>query len=246
MQIQHIRTELKTFDHLTLDERRLLLWSMVVMNDLNLLRASAALSASDSEDRMPVGRARTSQMLFFLTLLAGKLSEAWDAFQRDFANASCFRDRLPYLPGSAQESYNRLTEYFRVRRNPVCMVRNWVSFHYGTQLRDSLDQLPPGTPVGIWLAPSSACSRFDIGSVAVTASMNNEFSEPNGTLGYHRFLRDVLRVHDWFDDLLSAFVMYLLDPSSRGKTDGATIEVPPDEPHAFPPFLDPSQLKAPA
>jgi len=107
MQIQHFLLDLRTLDPLTKEERGLLLWTMVVLNELNLLHATAAMSKVPPECGTPLDLVRQSQALFFMTLLAGKQNEAWEAFQRDFARATCFTERLPHLSDYARTSYEK-------------------------------------------------------------------------------------------------------------------------------------------
>jgi hypothetical protein len=240
MQVQHYQTNLGALD-LNAEERRLLLWSMVALNEINLLYSCVAMSQTDPRDTSPLGLARQSQTLFFLTLLAGKLSEAWDAFERDFAESQAFSGRLPYLPSAAQKGYGELREYFGNKKNPIRMMRNWVSFHYGEELRDALSRLPDKTLMNIWVAPNTANARFDVGSEAASIAMNEAFSRPQGTTGYECFLRDVLRVLGGFGLLLSALVVYLLGSVDRGR--GHPIEVPGGGSLSFAPFLDAALLK---
>ncbi len=244
MQVQHYRTDLGSLDYLNSEERRLLLWSMVALNELNLLYSAVAMSQTDPRDTSPIGLARQSQTVFFLTLLAGKLSEAWDAFERDFAESLAFKGRLPRLPVAAQTGYTELCKYFGIKKNPIRMMRNWMSFHYGDELRDALDRLPDSTLINIWVAPNTANARFDIGSEAASIAMNEAFSRPEGTTGYECFLHDVLHVLGGFGLLLSALVVYLLGTVDRGR--GHPIEVPAGGSLAFAPFLDASQLTPPA
>jgi len=69
MQVQHFQTN--SLSRLPQpEERRLLLWSMVALNELNLLYACVATSFTDP-GIPPVGLASQNQTLFFLTLLAG-------------------------------------------------------------------------------------------------------------------------------------------------------------------------------
>jgi hypothetical protein len=191
-------------------ERGLLLWSMVVLNEINLLHSCVFTSMAQSDDTSPSGLAKHNQTLFFLQLLAGKLSEAWDAFERDHQESTAFTSRLPYLPSKAQEGYRAVSEYFRHRKNPITMMRNWMGFHYGKQLSDALDKLPRGTQVHIWRVPERTANfRFDVGSQAASQEMNREFPDPAGTKGYHRFLYDVIQVLSGFGLFLSALVAYL-------------------------------------
>ena len=50
MQVQHFQTNLGSLDYLNPEERRLLLWSMVALNELNLLYACVATSFTDPRD----------------------------------------------------------------------------------------------------------------------------------------------------------------------------------------------------
>jgi len=116
------------------------------------------------------------------------------------------------------------------------MMRNWVSFHYGEQLRDALGRLPGGTQVNIWFARSPANDRFDIGSIAASLSMNAEFTKPDGTTGYQRFLDEVMDVHEWMLYLLNALMLYLLDPLLERPS--VPLEAPGGGPQSVQPFLD--------
>lgn len=242
MNIDYLHADLKSLDYLDTDERTLLLWSLVVLNDLNQLYACLVMSQTNPRDKSPVGLARHNQTMFFLTLLAGKLSEAWDAFHRHFAENESFKGRLAHLPDESRSSYRELQDYFQRTKNPVRMMRNWVSFHYGDELRDVLERLPSVATINIWLASSLANVRSDIGSEAAAVSMNQEFTTNQGMLGYERFLHDVLRVHRWFGGLLNGLILFLLGSFPGGPLP-LDVEVPAGGTGTLPPFLDPSKLK---
>ena len=58
MQIVHQRIKLGSLSYLRADERALLLWTMVVLNDLNILYSCVVMSGTDPSDKSPNGLAR--------------------------------------------------------------------------------------------------------------------------------------------------------------------------------------------
>jgi hypothetical protein len=240
--IRHFRIELRTLRTLTKDELRLLLWSMVALNDLNVLHASIVLSMPGPGEVDSIGLARHNQTLFFRTLAAGKLYEVWDAFRRDFADAECFTSRLRRLPNASQRHYELLKAYFGAKKNPIRMMRNWVAFHYGTELRKALDALPDDAVLNAWFDDSVGNARFDAGSEVTARKMNEEFSVPGGDAGIERFMKDTLRVLGWVVSILTDLVGYLMHPLLSDQKP-LQVDAPASRPQGYAPFADIAALK---
>jgi hypothetical protein len=161
-----------------------------------------------AEPRHVLDRARTSQTMFFMQLLAGKLNEAWHVLKIDTA----LLERRHALNERARVAYQGLTTYFDSNRQAIPIMRNKLAFHYDSERIATLAAgLVPDESFHLWVPTTHTTDvRCDAGAVLAANAMNIMLQSTAAAPGFQRFLEDLRHVWMWICDLLMSVMELML------------------------------------
>jgi hypothetical protein len=224
--------------HLTRDEQRLFTAAMVILNETNILMGCVLATYPEvAAPRHVIDKARTSQTVFFLQLLAGKLSEAWRALRTDTA----LQQRRVALNAKARAAYDDLTRYYDSNGQAIPIMRNKLAFHYDPERIAALfESLTPDETFEIWVPTTHTTDmRCNAGAILAASAMNAMRHDTTAEPGFLRFLEDVRQVWMWTCDLLVSVLELMLH---RPLLEGVREEPLPDtKPVLMPILADVSQ-----
>jgi hypothetical protein len=195
--------------HLTRDELGLFVTAMIVLNEVNTLMGCVLVTNPQvAEPRHVLNRARTSQMIFFMQVLAGKLSEAWLVLKADTA----LRQRRNALNDKARLAYDKLAAYYDSNGQAIPIMRNKLAFHYDSERIATLAaSLERDETFELW-APTSHTTdaRCNAGAVLAASAMNLMLHGTASVPGFERFIEDLSQVRMWTCDLLTSVLELML------------------------------------
>jgi hypothetical protein len=100
-----------------------------MLNEINILHKLTYFSNrnyASKEER----RAQSTQSLFLLTILCGKLMEFWNLLQKLYFKGKLTKDLSEYLSDEADAKLSNLKRYFSGAKNTINRIRNKVAFHF--------------------------------------------------------------------------------------------------------------------
>jgi hypothetical protein len=125
-----------------------------ITNEINALTKFTFWSANAKCESGAEENGRDMNILLFMRLLAGKLFEAWEVYEKFFFGTGLSKIYEPLLDETASEALKSLKKYFG-KDNLAHKLRNKVAFHYSPKVIDaSLEDLE--NPLFVYLDKSAA------------------------------------------------------------------------------------------
>jgi hypothetical protein len=215
VEVKRIRLRKGSLDALLPEEQQLVAAALVVKNDISILLCCALMAlprSSDSTD--PVYKARSSQTLFLLLLLAGKLYEAWVLLEKALRGRPHFERMRSRLDGPGRRALRQLEKYFANESSLILRTRNDLAFHYSPKvLAKAWNRLPDAAVLELWMRDRDAACRFSLGAAIAHAEIERVFATKSRGIekpGAWIFLDDVRQVCRWFNKLFGGVLACLL------------------------------------
>jgi hypothetical protein len=215
-----------------------------------------------------ISDARSSQALFFLQLLAGKLNEAWKLFSEKYVGKPSLTGIEPGFSEDGRKALKDIIAYFQPGGGTIYVMRNKFAFHYDEGLMTrSLQELDPGEPVQLWITEQVATTRNDMGTRLVFRMLRTKFDDksrctspsgaqraagalaqgvgeeadvPGKAYGVQRFLEEVTRMTRSFIRFTDQIVLCLIGDTLQ-KT-SSVIDVSRSDDPGLPAFPDAAEL----
>lgn len=142
-----------------------------LLNEMNTLQKVIFIAGKHTEEPLE-RRGRNLQALFFVRILAGKLSEAWELLRRDFFGAKLSQEYETRMDAEAKKSLETLKSYFS-RQNLIHRIRNDFAFHYSSpeDLQSQLDTVPTEEVFELLLAPEHGNCLYSMSDVILNFSL---------------------------------------------------------------------------
>ncbi len=114
----------------------------ILYNELVILRKFIYFSMTVKTDDRILKHAQSSQALFFMRILAGKLWEGWQFLQKDFFKSRLSKDYEEKLTDIGKKSLKKLKKYLS-RTNNIQKIRNEYAFHYSKEQNKRIEEILP-------------------------------------------------------------------------------------------------------
>ena len=182
-----------------------------ILNELNALtRMMYWAAGTPAKENSPEDHGRFAVVLLLVRLLAGKLNEAWEFFQRSFFGAGLSKRYEPQLDDMAESALGLLKRYFG-SRNHVHVIRNDFAFHYSPQeISAVLPKVEDRLPVYLEreVVPNNL---FYSSEMLLAQALLEAIMDENDTDPYDSLVKELFDVSAWFaqasDGLLEAILM---------------------------------------
>jgi hypothetical protein len=138
MQFIEVKISKSDLDKIPEAERVFFIKATNFLNDLNIAR-KLLFSVSNRKVEGIQEKARNSQALFFIKIIAGLLAEGWEMLQKDF-----FAKKISYenkLTNDGSKSLKCIKNYFGKRKNLIKLIRNEFSFHYSVDSSERIKEV---------------------------------------------------------------------------------------------------------
>lgn len=224
-QFQIIQFELGQieFKKLSGRQRNQIVGCMHANNELSVMNRLLMFSLNDVGEGELHDAAHGVQMWCIMQVLAGKLIETWEMIDDRVLKASPDDPVLAKLSTTEKENLEWLRTYFKVRQNPIRIIRDKTAFHYHKlNLNEASEQLV--SPENrIYLAQHPANTVYYAGSAlvfrSVFAMIGTDEQKPREQWvqdGINKTFADVEQVNWRMNDVLYSIVAALI-PEAFGK-----------------------------
>jgi hypothetical protein len=109
-----------------------------LFNEICILRKLVYFSGGTRTTHDILKKAKMSQAVFILRLLAGKLWEGWLSLRKDFFDAKISKDYEKKLTHVGKSGLSSLKKYFDKKNNNIRNIRNEISFHYSEEHKEHI------------------------------------------------------------------------------------------------------------
>jgi hypothetical protein len=221
---------------LTSEEQLLAVSAMLILNEVNTLLAAVLMSVpSKEEPNETIKEAQHCQALFYMTLLAGKVNEAWATVSSSILESPAYRQRVNVLTSPTREAIAHLKAYFDNKRAPLRLLRNKLSFHYDqVAIAAAYNVLDPDEAFKVWLPEHAGGARFEIGKTLTALTTERLFRQGTEGSGFERLLKDIGTVTHDLSTFLFGMLQLLLPAFVRRRT--TEVELPPEAMEMIPAF----------
>ena len=186
-----------------------------VCNEINALLRVAVWATLGSSQETPTKEARAFLTNFFLTLLAGKLTEAYNVIQKAYFGSVLSKKYSKRLNPEASSALDRLNRYFSSTNN-VHKIRNYFAFHYSPErLADALPYIE-GDLVLYMQKGHAANNLFAFAEEAATQALFREMAIQDNAQGVPALMGELTSTAKqfviFFDGLMDAILRDLGKP----------------------------------
>lgn len=216
-----------------------------LLNELNTLQKVIFMSAKQTDDTLE-RRGRNLQALFFVRILAGKLSEAWELLKRDFFGAKLSQEYETRLDPDATKNLDKLKKYFS-RQNLIHQIRNEFAFHYSSpeQMKKQLEGVPKEETFELFVAPEHGNCFYSMSDVILNFALLNAVDPTDPWRAMDKVLGEIFDVTRQFLDFLAEFLVIIVDRYIGLDSEKVEVRNPPALDHlALPYFVRPSEENA--
>lgn len=152
-------------------QRHQIVGCMHAHNELSVLNRILMFSLNDVGEGELHDAAHGVQMWCIMQVLAGKLIETWTMFEGRVLKAYPEDPVLAALSKSERENLNWLKDYFKVKQNPLRIIRDKTGFHYDKLNLDEASAELVSPESRIYLAQHPANASYYAGSALVFRSV---------------------------------------------------------------------------
>ena len=216
-----------------------------LLNELNTLQKVIFIAAKYTEDTLE-RRGRNLQALFFVRILAGKLSEAWELLKRDFFGAMLSQEYETRLDSDAKKNLEKLKKYFS-RQNLIHQIRNEFAFHYSSpeEIKRQLDEVPREEVFELLLAPEHGNCLYSMSDVILNFALLNAVDPADPWRAMDRVLSETFDVTRQFLDFLGECLVIIADQYISLDSEKVEVSNPPAlDDLALPYFVRPRKERA--
>jgi hypothetical protein len=180
-----------------------------VANEINAITKMLYWAANTPAENDAEDHGRFTMMLLLILVLAGKLNESWELFNKSFFGTGLSRDYEPELDRKAATALQSLKSYFG-SRNAANQIRNKFAFHYSP--KDVGVVLPDiDEPLILYMDRESMPNNLFYFAETLLAQALLQFLEENvAKTSFDDLVKDFFDVSFWFnkvsDDLMDAII----------------------------------------
>lgn len=144
------------------------------LNEINILQKTLIIINNNLNNLDKIHkRAQTSQSMFFLKILIGKLNEGWEFFRSSFFGTKLSKEYKNKFSQSGKNSLSSLKKHFS-QKNMFNYIRKKYSFHYDNEsIKKEISSRSKDEIFNIYLAQNPANCLYSFADSIVNWSILN-------------------------------------------------------------------------
>lgn len=209
MKIYKVAFTKKELERLPNDEQILFLQVGTILNEINILHKVTYFSNKKGIGEIE-NKGQTTQSTFFLSILIGKLWEAWETLSTSFFRTNLSNKFEEKLDLEGQQSLQIIKKYFG-KNEWISDVRNRFCFHYDRdEIANELRKMPEDEALEFYLSEAQGNSLYYMSSSIQTLGILRKVSDTNYKTATDKLFKETLEVTgafiQFFNHLLAALV----------------------------------------
>ncbi|MCK4325610.1 hypothetical protein KAW55_02520 [bacterium] len=173
-----------------------------LLDELMILSKCVIFSSNAIETKQGLEKtAQSTQALFFIRVLAGKIYEGWQMLHASYFSTQLSQEYDKLLSGLASESIEKLKKYF-AENNLIHEIRNKYAFHYDRKnVEDQLNRVAEDETLSMLISEQQGNSLFAFSSTIINSSILNSINPKDQQKAMDALVEEViLKVCKWFQN----------------------------------------------
>jgi len=218
------------------DERLYWIFTMIVLNDLNTLLRCVSLSYPDKKSNNEIiKKSQTSQTIFFLETLSGKLLEAWNLIEHRLFNNINKNE----LSQDGKNALHNIEQYFTDDENLLTHIRNKLAFHYDVgKVNKFINEMKNDDSIELIFHKKAINCKYFINEAVIESIICSflQYPKENAYCAWEKLISEIHKITNCFIIVLNELLLVII--KKYLKLESTDIEIPdPPEIVTMPSFL---------